>query len=78
MHREKKRKLINSELDGVKRILTGKLAITLRAQAARMPAKRKMKFNCEYLIPQVGLLRISSALKKNKDQSSSDVKSVSH
>ena len=50
-----------------KRIRTGKLQIILIPKAVIVPQMRKIKFEREYLIPQVGLLRINSAL-YNKNQ----------
>jgi hypothetical protein len=35
--------------------------------AAMIPHIRKVEFNWEYLIPHVGLLRISSALWKSRE-----------
>jgi hypothetical protein len=45
-----------------KKIQTGKLEIILMPNAAIVPQIRKIKFDREYFIPQVGLLRINSAL----------------
>jgi hypothetical protein len=45
---------------------TGKFEIILILKAVMIPQIRKVKFDREYLIPHVGLLRISSALMKKK------------
>ena len=36
----------------------------LMLKAPNVPQMRKIRFNCEYFLPQVGLLRINSALEK--------------
>jgi len=46
------------------RLLTGKFETILILNALVIPQIRKAKFDCEYLIPHVGLFRISSALQK--------------
>jgi hypothetical protein len=46
------------------KIRTGKLHIILIPNAAIVPKIRKIKFDREYFIPHVGLLRINSALEK--------------
>ena len=46
--------------------LTGKFEITLMPNALRIPQMRKAKFDWEYLIPHIGLFRISSALNRKK------------
>ena len=46
---------------------TGKFDVMLMLNAARLPQMRKAMFDREYLIPHVGLFRISSALQHERE-----------